>query len=81
MGTDFNFDSLTEKKLCEVDPDCLIVNPQWRHLDKKRKVLDGKINRRRVKLSKIDPEASDKHSSQLRSEIEELEKEGSIRRP
>ena len=75
MGTDFNFDSLTEKKLCEVDPDCLIVNPQWRHLDKQRKALDGKINRRRVKLSKIDPEASDKRSSQLRSEIEELEKE------
>ena len=75
MGTDFNFDSLTEKKLCEVDPDCLIVNPQWRHLDKQRKVLDGKINRRRVKLSKIDPDASDKRSSQLRSEIEELEKE------
>ena len=39
------------------------------------KVLEVKISRRRAKLSKIEPEASDKRSKQMRPEIEALEKE------
>ena len=65
----FNFDSLTEKN--SVRP-TRITSWSTRNgaiLTSNARYSTGKINRRRVKLSKIDPEASDKRSSRLRSEI------------